>query len=190
LVAQHQLAALIEPELELRVRQDHAALARVLGREGVQLDRAVARLLHQRAVADQLARALEVDRLVMALQRLRARGDRKSTRLHSTTLFRSASSPSTSSPRSSSPNSNFVSAKITPRSRACSAAKEYSSIELSRACSISAPSPTSSRARSKSIASSWPSSAFVLGVKIGCGRRSDSRRPSGSAIPDTLPLAW
>ena len=53
----------------------------------------------------------------------------------------------------------------------------------SRTRSISARSPTSSAARSKSIASSWPSSAFVLGVKIGSGSCSDSRRPAGSAIP-------
>jgi hypothetical protein len=38
----------------------------------------------------------------------------------------------------------------------------------------------SSAACSKSIASSWPTSAFVEGVKIGVGRRSDSCRPGGS----------
>ena len=37
-------------------------------------------------------------------------------------------------------------------------------------------SPTSSTAPSKSIASSWPTSAFVDGVKIGSGSWSDSSR--------------
>ncbi len=83
-----------------------------------------------------------------------------------------------------------MSARITPLSRACSAAKEYSSIDTSRTRSISARSPTSSAARSKSIASSWPTSAFVLGVKIGSGSRSDSRSPAGSSIPETAPVAW
>jgi hypothetical protein len=50
---------------------------------------------------------------------------------------------------------------------------------------MSARSPTSSAAASKSIASSWPTSAFVDGVKIGVGSRSDSRSPGGSAMPDT-----
>ena len=36
---------------------------------------------------------------------------------------------------------------------------------------------------SKSIASSWPSSAFVDGVKIGAGSCSDSCSPGGSAMP-------
>ena len=49
---------------------------------------------------------------------------------------------------------------------------------------------SSSAAWSKSIASSWPTSAFVEGVKIGVGRRSDSCRPGGSSMPETLPVAW
>ena len=60
---------LVQAQLELRVGQDHAALARVLGGERVQLDRHVAHALHQRPVADQLGRALEVDRLVVARPR-------------------------------------------------------------------------------------------------------------------------
>ncbi len=44
-----------------------------VGRERVQLDRHVAHPLHQRAVADQLGGALEVDRLVVAHLGLRAR---------------------------------------------------------------------------------------------------------------------
>ena len=35
-----------------------------------------------------------------------------------------------------------------------------------------------------------PSSAFVAGVKIGSGSRSLSRSPGGSAIPQTVPVAW
>ncbi len=74
LVAEHhERAVLVEAQLELRVRQDHPALARVRGRERVQLDRHLAHPLHQRTVADQLGGALEVDRLVVADLGLRAR---------------------------------------------------------------------------------------------------------------------
>ena len=66
LVADDQLAGGVEAELELGVGEDHAALARVGGGEGVQLDRDIAHALHQRAVADELGGALEVDRLVVA----------------------------------------------------------------------------------------------------------------------------
>ena len=34
----------------------------------------------------------------------------------------------------------------------------------------------------------WPLVAFVAGVKIGSGKRSDSRRPAGSAMPQMLPV--
>ena len=34
------------------------------------------------------------------------------------------------------------------------------------------------------MGSSWPFCAFVVGVKIGSGRRSDSRRPRGGRGPD------
>ena len=45
--------------------------------------------------------------------------------------------------------------------------------------------------RSKLMFSSCsPASAFVAGVKIGSGRRSLSRRPGGSGMPQTVPLAW
>ncbi len=45
-----------------------------------------------------------------------------------------------------------------------------------------------SAARSKSMFSSWsPTSALVAGVKIGSGRRSDSRRPAGNSIPQIAP---
>jgi len=60
-----------------------------------------------------------------------------------------------------------------------------------RSSSIRLRSPTISAARSKSMFSSWsPSSALVAGVKIGSGRRSDSRDPGGSAIPHTEPSRW
>ena len=39
------------------------------------------------------------------------------------------------------------------------------------------------------MASSWPSSALVDGVKIGIGSFSDSRSPGGSSMPETLPVA-
>ena len=100
----------------------------------------------------------------------------------------STSSPTTSSPVGSSPNSNFVSASRTPRSAAWPAAKRYSSIDTLRTRSMRSRSPTSSAARSKSIASSWPTSAFVDGVKIGDGSCSDSCRPAGSSMPETLPV--
>ena len=101
LVAEHQRAVLVEPELELGVGEDHAVRARVLGRERVEGDRDSAHALHQLAVADELGRLIEVDRLVVA-----------------------------------------------------------------------------------------HCSAFVLGVKIGSGRRSDSRRPRGSGMPEIAPVAW
>ena len=34
---------------------------------------------------------------------------------------------------------------------------------------------------------SCPLAAFVAGVKMGSGSRSDSRRPGGSEIPQTVP---
>lgn len=34
-----------------------------------------------------------------------------------------------------------------------------------------------------------PSSAFVLGVKIGSGSFSDSLRPAGSLMPQTVPFS-
>ena len=38
---------------------------------------------------------------------------------------------------------------------------------------------------------SWaPTSSLVAGVKIGSGRRSDSLRPGGSAMPQISPPAW
>ena len=36
---------------------------------------------------------------------------------------------------------------------------------------------------------SWPVLALVAGVKMGAGRRSDSRRPGGSVTPQTAPVA-
>ena len=73
LVAEHQRAVGVEPELELRVGEDHAALARVVGDRAVDGQRDVAHALGQRAVADQLDGRLEVDRLVVALVGLRRR---------------------------------------------------------------------------------------------------------------------
>jgi hypothetical protein len=44
---------------------------------------------------------------------------------------------------------------------------------------------------SKSMFSSWsPTAALVDGVKIGCGRRSAWRRPSGRVMPLTRPVRW
>ena len=34
-----------------------------------------------------------------------------------------------------------------------------------------------------------PSGALIAGVKIGCGSREPSTRPSGSSIPHTVPDA-
>ena len=42
---------------------------------------------------------------------------------------------------------------------------------------------------SNGMFSSWPVSAFVAGVKIGGSRRSDSRSPGGSVMPQTAPVA-
>ena len=50
--------------------------------------------------------------------------------------------------------------------------------------------PTISPASSSLMLSSWPLSALVAGVKIGSGSRSDSRRPAGSAMPQTVPVCW
>ena len=36
---------------------------------------------------------------------------------------------------------------------------------------------------------SWPSAAFVVGVKIGSGRRSDSTNPAGRPMPQTAPVS-
>src|SRR5207247_9684548 len=47
--------------------------------------------------------------------------------------------------------------------------------------------PTSAAARSKEMFSSWPEAAFVAGVKIGSGRRSDSCKPEGSGMPQIFP---
>ena len=41
------------------------------------------------------------------------------------------------------------------------------------------------RPRSSSMFRSWPLTAFVAGVTIGSGSRSDSRSPAGSAWPQT-----
>ena len=50
-------------------------------------------------------------------------------------------------------------------------------------------SPTMAAARASLMFSSWPLSALVAGVKIGSGSRSLSRRPDGSATPQTWPVA-
>ena len=90
LVAEHQLALVVQAELELRVGEDHAALARVLGGERVQLDRHLAHLLHQLAVADEFGGLLEVDRLVVALVRLGARREDRLRQLLGLAAARSA----------------------------------------------------------------------------------------------------
>jgi hypothetical protein len=38
-------------------------------------------------------------------------------------------------------------------------------------------------------ASSWPASAFVVGVNIGSGSRSASRNPAGAATPLIVPCS-
>jgi hypothetical protein len=48
--------------------------------------------------------------------------------------------------------------------------------------------PTILAASSSLMLTSWPVVALVAGVKIGSGRRSDSRNPDGSLIPHTEPL--
>src|SRR3954453_3277622 len=60
LVTEDQLARLVEAELELRVGEDHPALARVLRHRAVDGERGVAHALGERAVADQLGGLLEV----------------------------------------------------------------------------------------------------------------------------------
>ena len=50
-------------------------------------------------------------------------------------------------------------------------------------------SPTSATAAARSMFSSWPVCAFVAGVKIGSGSRSDSTRPGGRPCPQTSPVA-
>jgi hypothetical protein len=74
-----------------------------------------------------------------------------------------------------------------PRASACAAAKEYSSSAI-RSTSSKRSRPASSAACSRVMFSSWPVCAFVDGVKIGSGSRSDSRSPSGSLWPQTSPL--
>ena len=56
----------VEPELELRVGEDDPALTGMLGGVLVDGDRDLPHALGQRAVADQLDGAVEVDRLVVA----------------------------------------------------------------------------------------------------------------------------
>ena len=63
---------MVQAELELRVGEDHPALARVRGGERVQLDGRLPRALHQLPVPDELDGALEIDRLVVSHVRLRA----------------------------------------------------------------------------------------------------------------------
>src|SRR5580704_15457961 len=75
LVAERQLAVGVEPELELGVGKNDPALAGVLGGVLVDGDRDLADALGQRAVADQLGGALEVDVLVVALGGLSRRGE-------------------------------------------------------------------------------------------------------------------
>src|SRR3954470_23104323 len=65
LVAEHELAIGIEPELELRVREDDPALARVVSHRAVDSQRNLAQPLAQLARAGQLGRLIEVDRLVV-----------------------------------------------------------------------------------------------------------------------------
>ena len=77
LIAEDQLAGVVEAELELGVGEDHAVGAGVLGGEGVQLERRVTHTLHQPAIADQRDRALEVDRLVVAGRGLGTGGEER-----------------------------------------------------------------------------------------------------------------
>src|ERR1019366_7373702 len=78
LVAEDQRAVGRETELELRVGQDDAAGASVLGGALVHRNRGVAHPLGQAAVADRRTRALEIDVLVVVAQRgLRRRGEQR-----------------------------------------------------------------------------------------------------------------
>src|ERR1039457_5979195 len=49
--------------------------------------------------------------------------------------------------------------------------------------------PISEHIVSNEIFSSWPLCALVDGVKIGAGKRSLSRSPAGSGMPQTVPCA-
>ena len=98
------------------------------------------------------------------------------------------SSPRTSVPSSASPSSNFVSAMMIPFS---SSGLRGGRVELDRdPLQLGEALVADQRGRLLAVSgASWPSAAFVVGVKIGSGSRSDSRRPSGSAIPQTSPLS-
>src|SRR4051812_3608389 len=65
LVADDDATGLVTTELELRVGQDDPALARVVGRERVELDREPAQFLERLAVAEDLGGTVEVDVLVV-----------------------------------------------------------------------------------------------------------------------------
>ena len=52
-----------------------------------------------------------------------------------------------------------------------------------------APADERRRPRLSLMLMSWPLCALVAGVKIGSGRRSDSRSPAGRRMPQTSPVA-
>ena len=89
----------------------------------------------------------------------------------------------------SKPNSNFVSASRIPQPSACAAACRYSSRVVSRRRPNSAASFNRSVASASSMLMSWPEAAFVAGVKMGAGRRSDSRSPGGRTMPQIRPVS-
>ncbi len=75
-----------------------------------------------------------------------------------------------------------------PRSSAAPAANSYSA-SVSSLRRWARPRPTIPSASSSEMFSSCPVFAFVAGVKMGSGRRSDSARSFGSRIPQTVPAA-
>ena len=86
------------------------------------------------------------------------------------------------------PNSNLVSATMMPQRLGV---RRRFGVQAQRQVADAGEHarPTSSRGLVSLMLMSWPLSALVAGVKIGSGSRSDSRRPGGSAMPQTSPVA-
>ena len=99
----------------------------------------------------------------------------------------STSSIRISSPSGVQPHSNFVSARITPRAAAWSAARLYRSMLRSRS-SAAASAPTILAASAKEMFSSWPFSSLVAGVKIGSGSRPLCASPPAAHAADRAGL--
>ena len=96
---------------------------------------------------------------------------------------------SSSSPDGTTPNSNFVSASTMPARSQTAAPCAYSASEAARTRWASS-GLISVSTRANGMFSSWtPAGAFQAGVNSGSGSRSLSRRPGGSGIPHTSPVA-